>query len=73
MPTVLPTLVYMTTLSIRPTRVLNNRIYESNPQNADFNDLMFDGDERLIDRRQLYCINNDNIVRFNNGKKLTYK
>ena len=40
---------------------LDNRIYDSNPRNADFDDLSFDGDERLIDRRQLYRIN-DNII-----------
>ena len=29
----------------------DNRIYESNPQNSNFDDLRFDGDERLIARR----------------------
>ena len=40
---------------------LNNRRYEINPQNENFDDLPFDGDERLIARRQLYCIN-DNML-----------
>ena len=29
-------------------RFFDNIIYESNPQNDDFYDLLFDGDERLI-------------------------
>ena len=29
-------------------RSFDKRIYESNPQNSDFDDLSFDGDERLI-------------------------
>ena len=33
---------------------LDNRIYKSSYQNYDFNDLPFDGDERMIARRQLY-------------------
>ena len=40
---------------------LDNIIYESNPQNEDFDDLSFDVDERLIARQRLYCIN-DNII-----------
>ena len=39
---------------------LDNRIYGSNDQNSDFDDLNFDGEERFISRRQLYGIN-DNI------------
>ena len=42
-------------------------IYVSNPQNADFGDLNFDGNERLISRRKLYCINDDIVERLNNG------
>ena len=43
-------------------RSLDNRIYERNPRNADFDaDLPFDGDESLIDIRRIYCIN-DNIL-----------
>ena len=33
-------------------RSLDNRRYEGNPQNADFDDLNFDGNERLIARRR---------------------
>ena len=40
-------------------QLLGNRIYESNPQNSDFGDLPFDGDEILIARRRLYHINDD--------------
>ena len=40
---------------------LDNKIYESNHRNTDFNDLPFDGDERLIARQQLYRIK-DNIL-----------
>ena len=36
-------------VSIR--RSLYNIIYKSNPQNADSDDLPFDGDERLVARR----------------------
>ena len=42
-------------------RSLANRIYKSTPQNDIFNDLPFYGDERFIDRRRLYRIL-DNIV-----------
>ena len=48
-------------------RSLDNRIYESNPQNANFYDLTFDGDERLIVRRQINCKNDDIIFKLNNG------
>ena len=40
-------------------RSLDNRGYESDPLNDDCDDLNFDGNERLISRKQLYCINND--------------
>ena len=40
---------------------LDNRKYESNHQNTNFDDLTFDGDERLIARKRLYC-KNDNIA-----------
>ena len=42
---------------------LNNRRYEINPQNENFDDLPFDGDESLIARRQLYCINDNMLFR----------
>ena len=41
-------------------------MYESNPQNADFDDLPFDGDERLITILQINFINDDIIERLNN-------
>ena len=34
-------------------------MYEGNPQSSDFGDLPFDGDERLITRQRIYCINDD--------------
>ena len=42
-------------------KLFDNRIYESNHQNDDSDDLPFDGYERLITRQRLYCIH-DNIV-----------
>ena len=39
--------------------LLDNIICKSNPQNYDFGDLHFGGDERLISRRWLYRINDD--------------
>ena len=42
-------------------------MYKSNPQNADFDDLPFDGDERLITILQINFINDDTIERLNNG------
>ena len=46
---------------------LYNRIYESNTQTANFYDLPFDGDERLITIWRIYCINDDTICMLNNG------
>ena len=46
---------------------LDNRIYKSNPQNAYFDDLPFDGDEKLISRRRIYGINDDIVFMLNNG------
>ena len=46
---------------------LDNRIYESNPKNSDFYDLPCDGDEMLIARQQIYCINDDIIFRLINS------
>ena len=40
---------------------LDNRRYKGYPHNVNFDDLPFDGDGRLIARRQLYLID-DNIV-----------
>ena len=42
-------------------------MYENNPQNIDFDDLPFDGDERMITRRRINHINDDIIERLNNG------
>ena len=41
-------------------------MYESNPQNYDFDDSTFDGDETLIITRWIYCINDDIIESLNN-------
>ena len=51
-------------------RLFNNIIYKSNLQNANFNDLYFDGDERLINGRQIYRINNDIKFKLNNGSSV---
>ena len=48
-------------------RSLDNRIYESNPQNANFYYLPFSSNERLIDTEKLYCINDDIMFRLVNG------
>ena len=39
----------------------------SNPPNANFGDLPFDGDQRFITRRQIYCINEYIVEILNNG------
>ena len=39
----------------------------SNHQNSDFNDLHFDGDQRLITRVRMYSINDDIVESLNNG------
>ena len=41
-------------------------IYDSNPQNTDFNYLPFDSGERLINRQRLYFINDDIVEILNN-------
>ena len=48
----------------------DNKIYERNNWNDDFDDLTFDGDERLIDRRQLYSINDDIVFRLIKGSSI---
>ena len=45
-------------------------IYENNPWNSYFDDLPFDGDERLIARRRLYRINDDIIFILINGSSV---
>ena len=47
-------------------QLLDNRIYKSNPQNADFDKLPFDGDKSFIARKRVYCINDDIVFRLNN-------
>ena len=42
-------------------------MYESDPRNADSNDLHFDNDETLIARRWIYRIKNGIIFMMNNG------
>ena len=42
-------------------------MYVSNPQEDNFDDLPFDGDERLITLRQIYRTNDDIVERLNNG------
>ena len=42
-------------------------MYESNTKNANFYDLPFYGDERLIYGRRIYCVNDDIVERLNNG------
>ena len=41
-------------------------MYVSNPRNADFSDLLFDGDQRLITRRQIYRVNDDIVESLEN-------
>ena len=48
----------------------DNRIYESNHQNDDFDDLPFDGDEILITGQPICNINDDNIFRLNNDARV---
>ena len=50
-------------------RSFDNLKCGSNPQNADFGDLPFDYDQRLITRRLLYCIN-DNIIEMLNNSSI---
>ena len=47
--------------------MFDNVIYESNPQNVDFDDLPFNDDESWITRRNIFCINDDSIFKLNNG------
>ena len=42
-------------------------MYVSNNQNYEFDDLLFNGDERLINIRLIYCINDDILEMFKNG------
>ena len=47
-------------------RWFDKLVYESYPQNCDFGNLSFDGDEILMARQQIYCINDDIVDRLNN-------
>ena len=40
---------------------------ESNPRDYNFDDLPFYGNQRLIDGRQIYSVNDDIVEMFNNG------
>ena len=51
-------------------KYFDNIIYESNYQNAKFDDLTFDGDESLITRQQIYLIHDNIIFRLNNGSSV---
>ena len=42
-------------------------MYISNPQNDNFNDLLFDGHQSLITRQRIYRVNYDIVERLNNG------
>ena len=48
----------------------DNIIYESNPINANFDDLPFDGDEIFITGLQIYDVNYDIVFRLNNGSSV---
>ena len=50
--------------------LLDNRIYESNTKNFDFDNLPFDGDEMLIARRGIYRIDNNIVFRANNSSSV---
>ena len=54
-------------------QLFDNIIYESNPQNEYFDDLPFNGDERLIPRWRIYSINDDIVFSFNNGSGVYVK
>ena len=42
-------------------------MYVSNLRNAKFDDLPFDGYQRLISGGQMYCVNDDIVERLKNG------
>ena len=42
-------------------------MYESIPQNPDFGDLYLYDDQRLINRRWIYRVNEDIVLRLNNS------
>ena len=42
-------------------------MYVRNYQNADFNDLPFDGDKRFINRQKIYCLHYYIVEKLING------
>ena len=52
---------------------LYNIIYKSDPKNADFYDLCFDGNKRLITRRRKYRIQDDIVSRLKIGSTVYVK
>ena len=54
-------------------QLFDNWMYISNPQNDNFDDLLFDGEKRLITRWRIYSINDDIVFRFNNGSGVYVK
>ena len=52
---------------------LHNRIYESNHPNANFNNLYFDGDERLIAGWKFYCVMMISYLGWSMVQSFTYK
>ena len=50
--------------------MLYNRIYESNPQKADFYDLPFGGDKSLVAIQYLYPINDKIVFMLINGSSV---
>ena len=59
----IPTLPFLP----RPHHSCNNWMYKSNPLNSNFDDFLFDGNERLITIWQIYHINDDIVEGLNNG------
>ena len=53
--------------------LFDNRIQKNHTQNADFDDLTFDGDEGLIFRQLLNSINDDILFRLINGSIIYIK
>ena len=51
----------------------DNIIYKINPVIADYDDFPFDGYQRLITRRLLYCIHDNIVFSMNNGLSVYIK
>ena len=51
-------------------RLLDKNNYESHHWNSDVDNLTFDGDERLIERRQIDRINGDILFSSYNGSRI---